>query len=137
MSNALKTWDRRAASTADRYLANSTETAWRIKEIYGYEAEVLHPPSSLDPHSAQMQLDGVESGFFLCVSRLLEYKNVHHVIEAFTRLPDERLVVVGDGPLKERLLAIESQERAAGRLSQRRAAALALRPLPWTGRGVV
>ena len=31
---------------------------------------------------------------------------MQHVIEAFARLPDERLLVVGDGPLKERLLAI-------------------------------
>jgi glycosyltransferase involved in cell wall biosynthesis len=37
------------------------------------------------------------------VSRLLPYKNVHAVVEAFASLPSERLVVVGTGPEAERL----------------------------------
>jgi glycosyltransferase involved in cell wall biosynthesis len=44
----------------------------------------------------------------LCVSRLLAYKNVDAVCAAFRNLPDERLVVVGAGPLFQRLVASAS-----------------------------
>ena len=48
---------------------------------------------------------GLEPGFLLSVTRLLPYKNVDVVTAAFARLPDQRLVVVGDGPERERLRA--------------------------------
>jgi len=41
--------------------------------------------------------------WYLCVSRLLPYKNVAAIVEAFTASPQRRLVVVGDGPDGERL----------------------------------
>ena len=42
-------------------------------------------------------------GYWLCVSRLLPYKNVDVVIEAVRRRPGERLVVVGEGPERDNL----------------------------------
>ena len=42
-------------------------------------------------------MPGIEPGFFLTVAHLLPYKNVHRTIEAFSLLPGERLVVVGEG----------------------------------------
>jgi glycosyltransferase involved in cell wall biosynthesis len=46
---------------------------------------------------------GVEPGYFLCVSRLLPYKNVQAVVDAMGALPGSRLVIVGDGPLRQTL----------------------------------
>ena len=103
----LLEWDRRAAASADRYLANSTEVARRIRSLYGVEAEVLPPPPALDPTGPARAVEGLEPGFVLCVSRLLPYKNVDAVVGAFERLPDERLVVVGSGP-EGRRLAVEA-----------------------------
>jgi glycosyltransferase involved in cell wall biosynthesis len=94
----LRRWDRRAAGSADRYLANSTAVRERIRTLYGIEAELLPPPPALDPGGPHRALDGLEPGFFLCVSRLLPYKNVDAVAAAFARLPAERLAVVGSGP---------------------------------------
>jgi glycosyltransferase involved in cell wall biosynthesis len=99
---SLLEWDRRAAASAHRYLANSTEVSRRIKSIYGIEAEVLPPPPALGPGRGR-PVAGLEPGFFLCVSRLLPYKNVDAVASAFHSLPDERLVVVGSGPEQRRL----------------------------------
>jgi glycosyltransferase involved in cell wall biosynthesis len=45
-----------------------------------------------------MPVQGILPGFFLCVSRLLPYKNVDVVMAAFADLPSDRLVVVGSGP---------------------------------------
>jgi glycosyltransferase involved in cell wall biosynthesis len=99
----LRSWDQRAAASADRYLTSSSFTAAAIKRVYGIEAEVLPPPPGLTPEGPRAPVPGVAPGFFLCVARLLPYKNVEAVIEAVGSLPDSRLVIVGDGPLRQAL----------------------------------
>ena len=103
LRSPLKRWDKQAARSADVYLANSTIVAERIKSIYGIDAEIVPPPPALTPHGPAEAMDGVQPGYFLCVSRLLPYKNVDAVVDAFTDLPGERLVVVGSGPEEQRL----------------------------------
>jgi glycosyltransferase involved in cell wall biosynthesis len=98
----LLAWDRRAAGSATRYLANSTVVRERIRLAYGIDAEVLPPPPALRGEDPQQPVAGLEPGFFLCVSRLLPYKNVDAVMRAFEGLPGE-LVVVGRGPEEARL----------------------------------
>jgi glycosyltransferase involved in cell wall biosynthesis len=95
---ALARWDRRAAASADLYLANSSAVAERIRRIYGLEAEVVPPPPALEPDGTAEAVEGREPGFTLCVSRLLPYKNLDAVVGAFAQLPEERLVLVGSGP---------------------------------------
>lgn len=99
----LRRWDRRAAHTADRYLVNSEVVRQRVAEHYGIEAEVVPPPVDLDTSGPAEPVASLTPGFFLCVSRLLAYKNVGAVAEAFRRLPDHRLVIVGEGPLAEEI----------------------------------
>lgn len=100
----LRRWDRRAAASADEYLCNSTVVRDRIRDVYGIEAAVVHPPYSLDPTGPQEPLPGLDHpSFFLVVSRLMPYKNVDIVLNAFVDLPDEHLVVVGSGPLRDEL----------------------------------
>lgn len=102
----LRRWDHRAASSADRYLTSSTAVRDRIRQIYGIEAEVIPPPHTIDPNGAQQPINDLEPGFVLSVCRLRPYKNVDAVVSAFAQLPDERLVVVGDGPDGDRLRSV-------------------------------
>lgn len=102
---ALERWDKRAARSADRYLANSTVVRDRIRQTYGIDAEILPPPIAIDPGGPQAEVPGLDPGYLLCVSRLLAYKNVGAVVAAFARLPEQRLVVVGTGPLAGELAA--------------------------------
>jgi glycosyltransferase involved in cell wall biosynthesis len=102
----LVRWDRRAARSADLYLANSTVVAERIEAAYGRVAEVLPPPPAITPAGEMLPFDRIEPGFVLCVSRLLAYKNVDAVVRAFALLPNERLVVAGTGPDGPALAAI-------------------------------
>jgi len=94
----LEQWDRKAARSADRYLVNSTAVADTVRELYGIEAEALPPPPALDTTGPMQPIPGVEPDFWLCVSRLLPYKNVDAIIEALRDRPTEHLVVVGSGP---------------------------------------
>lgn len=101
----LVRWDQRAARSADRYLANSTVVRERIRDVYGLDAAVVPAPPAVHdavPPEPIVALADWPS-FHLVVSRLLPYKNVDTAIDAFRGLPDERLVVIGRGPLREQL----------------------------------
>jgi len=99
----LLDWDQRAAASADRYVANSTLVRDSIRSLYGRDAEVVHPPTSLDTSGPQEAIPALDPGYFLCVSRLLPYKNVDVVMESMDE--GRRLVVVGEGPEADRLEA--------------------------------
>lgn len=104
----LRVWDRSAAQSADRYLVNSTAIRDQIKQVYGFDAEILHPPLTVDVDGPQRPVPHLTPGFVLCVARLQGYKNVDVVVDAMRRLPDAQLVVVGTGPMQAQL------ETAAG-----------------------
>jgi glycosyltransferase involved in cell wall biosynthesis len=79
----------------------------RIKTAYGLEAEIIPPPPGLRDGESRLppSLTHVCSGFLLCVSRLLPYKNVDAVIEGAS-LAGEPLVIVGVGPELDRLRSL-------------------------------
>jgi glycosyltransferase involved in cell wall biosynthesis len=133
LTPALRGWDRRAAASAHRYLVNSTAVRQRVSDLYGIEAEVLPPPVDVDPEGSREAVDGVEPGFFLCVSRLLPYKNVEAVSAAFRLLPDQRLVVVGSGPQADQIISASAPNvTVLGRVSD-----ASLRWLYASSRGLV
>lgn len=101
----LTRWDARAAGRAGSYLANSRVVRDRIRAAYGIEADVVPPPHGMDPSLPEAPIEALADwadGYYLIVSRLLPYKNVHRAIEAFRGLP-EPLVVIGSGPMAEEL----------------------------------
>jgi glycosyltransferase involved in cell wall biosynthesis len=103
----LRWWDQRAARRATRYLCNSRVVAERIQRVYGFDAVVIPPPHAISADAAQTTPEAVADwadGYHLVVSRLLPYKNVHTVVDAF-RGVDERLVIVGKGPMEAEIRA--------------------------------
>ncbi|WP_328858300.1 glycosyltransferase [Williamsia herbipolensis] len=106
----LRRWDRRAAASCEEYLAISHAVQGRITAAYDRPSTVLPAPATItvepEPEVVDEVADWATDGFHLCISRLLAYKNVDKVIEAF-RGTDRRLVVVGRGPEAERLRALK------------------------------
>lgn len=104
----LRRWDRRAAARADVYLANSRVVASRVEEAYGLRAKVVPPPFAVTTAGDREPVPGVEGwaegGYVLVVSRLLPYKHVGVVVDAVASRGD-RLLVIGDGPLRDVLAA--------------------------------
>ena len=100
-----------AMRSADRVVANSSVIADQIGEIYGIEARVVAPPSTLDldrPLDAATErhlAETVGHGYVLCPSRALGYKRLDVLLDAARRLPDLTFVHVGDGPERRRLVA--------------------------------
>jgi glycosyltransferase involved in cell wall biosynthesis len=95
----LRQWDVRSAAGVDVFLANSSHVAARICRAYRRKAEVLHPPVDL----AAFPLEERKQDFYLTVSRLEAYKRIDLLLEAFARMPQRHLVVIGDGPEMRRL----------------------------------
>ena len=95
----LRLWDVSSAHHVDHFVANSSYIARRIMKAYRREATVIHPPVDIDRFS----LGAGKGDFFLLACRFVPYKRADLIVEAFTRMPDRRLVVVGDGPEKERV----------------------------------
>ena len=67
------------------------------------EAEVVPPPPSLAPEGPVRPVEDLEPGYFLCIARLLPYKNVQVVAQAVGAIPNARLVIVGDGPARSQI----------------------------------
>jgi glycosyltransferase involved in cell wall biosynthesis len=101
----LMRWDRRTVLSAHRHLVAGPTMRARVRDVYGIDADVLPPPVAIDANGPHTPVDGFAPGFFLSAARLMPYKNLDAVIAAFADLPDERLVVAGEGPDGHRLRA--------------------------------
>lgn len=106
VTRPLRAWDKWAARTADHFLTSSTAVQERIWQTYELDATVLPPPMHVDAAGERRPLSGIDPGFLLSVGRLLTYKHVDAVVSAMDELPDQRLVVVGTGPERDKLKAM-------------------------------
>jgi glycosyltransferase involved in cell wall biosynthesis len=87
-------WDLRTANGVDKFVANSQYIARRIWKVYRRNAAVISPPVDINFFG----LGDEKEDFYLTVSRLVPYKKVNLIVEAFSAMPDKKLVVIGDGP---------------------------------------
>lgn len=98
-------WDLRTANGVDEFIANSHYIARRIWKTYRREATVIYPP--VDINSLAVKED--KDDFYLTVSRFVPYKKVNLIVEAFSRMPDKKLVAIGDGAQLKSLKATASK----------------------------
>ena len=90
----MRLWDSRTTNGVDRFIANSEFIARRIHKTYGREAAIVYPPVDLN----RFRLEKQKENFYLTASRMVPYKRIPLIVEAFSSMPDRRLVVIGDGP---------------------------------------
>lgn len=98
----IRNWDVRSANGVDVFVTNSRFVGQRVQKIYRRESSVIYPPVNTSRFTAHAE----KEDFYLTASRLVPYKRIDVIIEAFNRMPDKKLIVVGDGPEMERLKAI-------------------------------
>lgn len=89
----LRQWDVITANRVDYFIANSQHTARRIWRCYRRSSKVIYPPVELERFPFESQ----KEDFYLTVSRLVSYKKVSLIVEAFNHLKLP-LVIIGDGP---------------------------------------
>lgn len=97
-------WDRKTVGYMDRIVANSENVRQRIRRYYGREATIVNPPVA----TARFRFDEI-GDYWLSVNRLYPEKRIDMQVEIFRRLPEERLLIVGDTEREETARRLVSQ----------------------------
>ncbi|MFR4649633.1 glycosyltransferase family 4 protein [Megamonas funiformis] len=90
----MRIWDTRTSNGVDYFIANSKFIAKRIWKCYRREADVIYPPVDVEAFEYCDQ----KEDFYLTASRMVPYKKMDLIVEAFTHIPDKKLIVIGTGP---------------------------------------
>lgn len=90
----IRIWDFGAAKRVDHFIANSHYIAKRIKKVYQRESTVIYPPVAINNFSCE----SAKEDYYLTASRMVPYKKIDLIVRAFSKMPDKRLIVIGDGP---------------------------------------
>ena len=97
----VRLWDYRTAAGVDAFAANSAYVARRIMKVYRRESEVIFPPVAIE----SFPLEERKENFYLTASRMVPYKKIDLIAEAFSRMPEKKLIIIGDGPEMDRVRA--------------------------------
>jgi glycosyltransferase involved in cell wall biosynthesis len=95
----IRLWDLRTVNGVNYFIANSKFIAKRIQKVYNRSSTVIYPP--IDTEIFSIKYD--KGDYYLAISRFVPYKKMAEIVNAFTQLPDKKLVVVGDGPEREKI----------------------------------
>ncbi len=90
----IRNWDSRTANGVDAFVTNSNFVGRRIEKVYRRRATTIYPPVDTEKYTLHTEKDD----FYLTVSRMVPYKKIDLIVEAFSRMPNRRLIVIGDGP---------------------------------------
>ena len=104
----LRQWDLLSANRVDYFIANSRYTANRIKKLYRRDSKIIYPPVDIE----LFELDEVKEDYYVTASRLVYHKRIDLIVQAFTTMPDKKLVVLGDGPELDKLKSIATSNVA-------------------------
>lgn len=94
MLHPIRQFDAIAGNRVDYYISNSDYVGQRIRKTYRRKATTIHP--NIDISNFELCNDKKE--YYLASSRLVAYKKIDTIIEAFNQMPDKKLVVIGSGP---------------------------------------
>lgn len=90
----IRIWDFSTSARVDHFIANSSYVAKRIRKTYQREAVVIYPPVDVTAFA----LEEKKGDYYLVASRMVPYKKIDLIVEAFSKMPEKKLIVVGDGP---------------------------------------
>lgn len=102
MLHKIRLWDCRTANSVDNFIAISHFIERRIAKTYRRNSTVIYPPVDV----AGFTLSAVKQNFYLTASRMVPYKKIPMIVEAFSSMPDKQLIVIGDGPDFEKCKAV-------------------------------
>lgn len=90
----VRLWDLRTINSVDYFIAISEFIKKRVWKCYRRKADVIYPPVDVKA----FEFCDKKEDFYLTASRMVPYKKMDLIVEAFTKMPDKKLIVIGDGP---------------------------------------
>ncbi len=88
--NVHKLFDERSIRNVENIVSISETTRNRVKKYHGRDSSIIYPPVDTSRFSCKEYGD-----FWLSVNRLYPEKRVELQMEAFRKMPDEKLVICG------------------------------------------
>jgi len=90
----MRIWDALSANRVDHFITLSDFIKRRIQKAYRRDSVVIAPPVNVEAFQYHLK----KENFYLAAARLVPYKRVDLIVDAFAKMPDKKLVVIGDGP---------------------------------------
>lgn len=90
----IRQWDIISTNRVDYFISNSNYIGKRIKKVYNRDSVTIYPNVAVNDFKLGMQRED----FYLTCSRMVPYKKIDLIVEAFNAMPDKKLIVIGDGP---------------------------------------
>lgn len=90
----IRIWDARTGNGVDHFLAVSHYIERRIRKVYRRDSTVMYCAVDTD----RFQIGAPAGDFYLAASRIVPYKKMKLIVEAFNQMPNRKLVVIGSGP---------------------------------------
>lgn len=97
----MRIWDLRTVNGVDDFIAISDFIRRRITKVYRRTSTIIYPPVDVEGFS----LNEIKDDYYVTVSRMVPYKRMDLIVEAFKMMPERKLVVIGDGPEYERIMS--------------------------------
>ncbi|MCM3409931.1 glycosyltransferase family 4 protein [Metabacillus litoralis] len=94
MLHKIRNWDYRTSNGVDHFIAISEFIKRRIYKVYRRESVVIYPPVDTE----KFTLSTSKQDYYVTASRMVPYKKIDLIVEAFSKMPDKKLIVIGDGP---------------------------------------
>jgi glycosyltransferase involved in cell wall biosynthesis len=94
----MRIWDHRTAAGVDEFVAISRYIERRIHKCYHRTAQVIYPPVNVHEFTCHEH----KQDFYLTASRMVPYKKMPLIVQAFSQMPERRLIVIGEGPDAQR-----------------------------------
>ncbi|ABB44977.1 Glycosyl transferase, group 1 [Sulfurimonas denitrificans DSM 1251] len=98
----IKQWDIQTLRRVDFFIADSKFVQNRIKKTYDRDSVVIYPPVDTDKFTLKEKKDD----FYFTASRLVSYKKTKLIVEAFNKMPNRALIVIGSGEEYDSIKAI-------------------------------
>ncbi|MCH4552103.1 glycosyltransferase [Aestuariibaculum lutulentum] len=90
----IRLWDVLSTNRVDYLIANSKYIAKRIKKVYRRDSKVIYPPVDISSFALEIN----KKDYYVTASRFVPYKKIDLIVEAFSKMSDKTLIVIGDGP---------------------------------------
>jgi glycosyltransferase involved in cell wall biosynthesis len=90
----FRRWDLCTANGVDEFIAISDFIKRRIFKVYRRSSTVIYPPVAVDKFTVFPD----KEDFYLAASRMVPYIMMPMIVQAFSAMPDKKLIVIGDGP---------------------------------------
>lgn len=101
MLKKIRDWDYRTANGVDYFISNSDFIGRRIWKVYRRESTTIYPPVDVNDFDYNQLIE--KEDFYLTASRMVPYKKIDLIVEAFSEMPNKKLIVIGTGPDFEKI----------------------------------